>query len=554
MNDQNKKNEVENEVKEEEIKEIPTLTENEISLDDSKEEKKELPTIEIENKVEEEEPSTPDPVEEVPKEEIVVGPIETVEVPAKKKSHAMLIVIILAVILFVLGGVYFIFNNGKNLFLSSINKEYGNIVNELDTWTGKGKYAEFKNTSAVTKGTFNFNIHVDESLLDSNTLGILTEINKLDGTYQMGMDYKQKTIASTFGVRYNKNNMIDLGFYGKEKNLYLELKNLFDKYLKMPMDEFDALFEDPNRQVEDVKYLTKTIKDAFLNSLESKDFKKTSETIKVDKEDVKTTKISYTVNDKNIKKIYDKVLTTLKKDDTFIEKFAKYTGKSESDIKTTLEAARKKGETETFLQSSDEMILSVYTKGLVKEAVRYEMETKSGNKETGITYTKNKDNTVLAFYTEAGEVMNATFIHKNDKQSEVILTSGTVQMDIVLKKENENIKVQYALTEQSTNMKMLGSVTVEEKKENKNYVGTIRSSSKVELQGSSIAEFGVEANYVTSVGETVELPAFNNSIDASYLTETDSNTIMQNLLQNPVFVQFMTNIQKYIPNNPTTLQ
>lgn len=547
MNEQNKKNEVENDVKEEVKKEIPSLTESELSLDSLEQPKEEkvLPTIEIETKIEE---STE---EEPPSEEVVVGPIETLEVPKKKKSHVGLIIIIIAVLLFVLGGIYFIFNNGKNLFLSSVNKEYGNIMSELDTWVGNGKYETLKNTSALTKGNFNFTIHVDESLLDSNSLGILTEINKLDGTFESGIDYKNKKIASTFGLRYNKSNMIDVGLYGQEKNLYIELKNLFDKYLKMPINEFDGIFEDPKVQVEDTKYIVKTVKDAFLNSLEAKDFKKSTETIKVDKEDVKATKIAYTLNNERAHKIYDKMLSILEKDDTFIEKIAKLTGKNENDVKTSLSAIRAKGKTETLIDSSEELVLSVYTKGLVKEAVRYEIAYKSGNEKDSIAYTKNKESSILSVQTQKGEILNAEFIHKSAKESQVILSSGTVQMDIILTKETSVTKMQYTLTEQSTSMKVLGSVTMDETKEKNQYVGTVRANAKLELQGSSLAELGMESNYVTSIGQTIELPALTNSTDIKNLTEYDSNLIMQNLMQNPVFMQFMTNIQRYIPSNPT---
>ena len=52
--------------------------------------------------------------------------------------------------------------------------------------------------------------------------------------------------------------------YGQKEKIYIELKNLFDKYIEVPVKEYDTIFES-SENLEDSKYIVKTVKDSFLN-------------------------------------------------------------------------------------------------------------------------------------------------------------------------------------------------------------------------------------------------------------------------------------------------
>lgn len=536
--------ELENVESVEEVTNTEETTANEILTNDEKvEEEKTEESVVEESIVEEKEQSVDEDtakiaVENVKKEEIN----ESYElIPQKKKSNKgpfiaiAIIVVLLATILYF---VYTNISNPKKMFVKSINKEYKEVENVIDDL-----FINSSNKKAmVLSNDFGINIKVDESLTNEGIKSMIEEINKIKVETKIGYDQKNKQMLMNVGALYDKDTLIDLGAYAKDENMYFELKDLFDKYIKVPMDEFDTYFEESDLDKKDLKYVLSKTKDAFINNLDEDNFKKSSATIKIDGKNVKTTKVTYAMSEKDANVLSKKALSELSKDSKYIEALATISGKDKDEIKDSLEESL--DEIKEEIESDDletEKTLSfvVYLKGVMKKTVGYEIVVDSEEKGS-ITYIKGDKKDTLKFIVEDEEIINATI---SDNKFMVELTSDgeTVSLDVLKKEKDKKTTYSYTLTAAGTSIS--GDVIVEMIKENKDgsYEAKISSSASVmgmvtvTISGTSKAEYS----------DNLDLPNVSNSVDYEELTEEDMNTIKTKLMENKALVSLIAKISTY---------
>lgn len=228
---------------------------------------------------------------------------------SKKKKPTALIVV--AAVLVICGiaalAYYFIWNNPKNIFLNAVNNEYQAFSNELSKLSGNDKLS--KEDVITTSGTLNFDIQTINELQSPEEKKLLEELSKLNMTVNTGVDRKNKEFAAEIMLNAEKDQLINVNMYGTKKSIYIELKNLLNKFIEVPMEEeYDNLFSDTNASVDDVDYILNATKDSFLKNIDKKDFKQTKDTIKVDGKDVKVTKTSYELNDKTATVLVEKMI------------------------------------------------------------------------------------------------------------------------------------------------------------------------------------------------------------------------------------------------------
>lgn len=542
------------EIKQQELSVNDTLSSSSISEQLPLEEKPSLPTIEIENQAE-----NLAKEEEVFLDEKTMPSLQSIQiedvpkVEPSKGNKRIFIVLILAAFLLIVGMIYFVFNNSKNLFLSAINKEYGNIVTQLKWTSLHPEYDDIKNTSVTEKGNFSFHIKLAPSLVDTNTTGLLDEINKLNGSFVTGIDYKNKKMAYNFIVNYDQNQMFNFNFYGSQKKMYIELKKLFNKYISIPIEEYETLFDDPNMAIDDGKYIIKTLKAAFLNSLESKDFKKTSTIIKIGTKEEKVNKIFYILDAKNGNKISKKMIENLEKDSKFIEILAKYTNESKEKI----QSAMKKSKNENIMPHSDAQVtFIVYTKGILNHAVGYEIETKSeSGMKNSIRYTKDGEKGYVHIYDNNKEVGNLVWVTKDENEREIKFTAGTVLLSVTVKKQENKMVIDYNMSEEISKAKLYGALVSNMNKENNGYTGNTNLTMNLDMQEISMMEVNLTSDYSGTIGQPISVPTdLENHIQLDQMTAVDFEGIVNNLMQDSVFGGFITNIQKYMNGSSNHLQ
>lgn len=517
------------------------------------------PTEEVAEVVEEVVPETVETTtDEVVAEEVAPQNVsnETQEgyefIPSKKKGKKGPFIVIALVIIALAAVLYFantFFANPKKMFVKSVNKGYKEVENFIDD--------AFKTNSStkpmVLSNDFNLNIKIDDSLIDTNTKGLIDEINKIKLETEIGYDQKNKQMLMVLGALYDNKSLISAGAYAKEESMYFELKDLLDKYIEVPMEDYDTYFEQSTVDVDDIKYVMSKTKDAFVNSLDENNFKKSKATIKVDGKNVKATKVTYALSEEKAKKLAKKAFSELVKDSKYIEALATLSGTDKDEIKESLEETV--DELTEEIESGDldkENVLSfvVYTKGFMADAVGYELVIEDEElEETGIiSYYKGKSKDEFKVVAADEELMSAT-ISDTKFVFEIPSEEDTVKLEVLKKEKGKKTTYSYTLTADGASIS--GDVVIEMIKENKDGSYEAKISSSVSLMG--MIEVTVSGNSKLEYKDKLALPNVSNSVEADELTEDDMTTIQTKLMQNEVFVSLVKKISQYSSSSTSSV-
>lgn len=401
------------------------------------------------------------------------------EVVTKKKKNFLPIIIVLCV-LGVLGGLvaayFLIFTSPKNIF----NKAMDSGVKYLgNSFVDFGKY-----DTITGNGSLSYEIKAE----DANMQATLDMINGISLNYEYGIDYKNKLMNLNLDSKYNNEKLLDLDLYTENNKAYLLFVELYNSYIVSPIEGYDTLFNTDINQ-EEINIILNSFSSALSKALTDEDFVKSEETIKINGEEVKTTKNSLVLNNKNINRIVKSILTTLKDDADFISAVNKISNDDSVDTKSVLEDAIKNiGE----VSSVDNTVIafSIYTKGLIKEAVGFSCEIKSIE-------------TIKMFINKNNDSTYSFVVNKGSEE----LVNGNIKTNVVKTNTSNSSDVELAV-----NVKTIGSL-----------------------------KLNVKNN--TSYNSAFNKPDISNNIAVEQLPLNWSTNIATLAMANPGFVKLMTNIQ-----------
>ena len=263
------------------------------------------------------------------------------------KNKLVVIVIIILLLLGALGVfIYYRVVNSKNIFKTLINDTYTYLESNM-------------NTSDTVSGTFN--LKVDGTSSDSSTNDMLGILGNIELTGNYGIDYKNKIMNMDIDSKYEGNKLLDVNFYAENGNAYVELVDLYDKYIQMPIEDYDSLFNSTSN-VDDTKVVLKSVRDALNKSLKDEYFTKE----KIDVDGVKTTKTTLKLDKENYNSIKKDVINELLNDNEFLDSASALSDTSVDDIKESLNDSLEEEE----FEGAD---VSIYTKGFDNEFVKFEI-------------------------------------------------------------------------------------------------------------------------------------------------------------------------------------
>lgn len=464
----------------------------------------------------------------------------------KKIIISFISILILLVALFAIYN--FIFCNPKNIFLRAVNSQYQKLDNQLDKIVNSDINESAKNKTISTNSKLDFDLKMNEDLMSgTNYEDLIEEINKLNLEMDTVIDNKNKKFSYDIKAKYENNDLINVLAYGQEKSIYFELKDLFDKYIEIPVEEYDALFE-ANESIDDSRYIIKTAKDSFLNNLEEKDFIKTSTKTDVNGKSVNTKKITYSLDEKKALKLVKAVLTDLKENKKFIEKCANVTGKDKKDVKESIQDAIEniEDEIEYVIDSDEKVELSVYIEGILNKVVKYEMRFISDDEKISLSYSSYKDVTIIEVTQDNEKLLTSKTTKESKDTYKTMATIDSIDVVIDSKISDTENTHKYTITEENADMKISGELTTTNKevKKNKEYNGNVKFSLKINAEDEEVASIVVNGKSTSKIGQKVKIPDLNDSVLYDQLTENDLNTIMKNLVKNENMMNFINNISK----------
>ena len=288
---------------------------------------------------------------------------------------------------------------------------------------------------------------------------------------------------------------------------------------------------------DDLKYLVSKTKDAILNNLNEKDFKKSTDKVKINGKEVKVTKLTYSFSEKTTYELAKGALNSISNDSKFIKILAKISGTKEDEIKQSLQAsAQMFGLVDTKeLDKTTTAKLSVYTKGVSGISLEA-IDEESG--KTEIAYYHNDDNYV---FNVSENDKNIVTINVNDKNINALIDSEGEKIKLNINKEEKDKTIVYNYTLETDDSKIKGKLTEEIIKKNDDGTGEFKITSEASTMGVSAK---ITGNLKIEFKDKLELPNTKNSIKYDEIPEEDSNEISNKLAQNSVLVSL---IEKFIP-------
>lgn len=465
----------------------------------------------------------------------------------QKKGNKKVLFVVIVVVLIALGlGVYkFVFDNPKNIFLNAINNELKQFDGIFETVeNGLETKQNISSTSSL-----DFNITVQDEILDEDELGLLNEINALNLVMNAQYDQANKYMVYDMNLKYDTSDLFNMAMYAKPNSFYVDLKSYFDKYIEIPVEDYETLFENQNQNVEDMEYVISFTKDSFLNNLDKKEFVKSKETIQIGNESIKSNKITYVFTERKMNVLIAKILEDMKKDDKFIEVLSSLSQEDKSDIKDSIEEAiTELNDNLEVLEESDESIeISVYTKGFMNEAIQFSMVVNSDTKDE-IRYSNYNGVKKISMLEDNQEIINIVNEKENESTYKTTVTADTLKLVINSTQKDDNWNHTYKLTESESEAIISGEITSTTKEISKDeeYTNDIKFTASIGVEDiEDVMSIEIISSSTLKMGTTINIPDISNSILYTELTEEDMNTITANILNNQELINFINKISSY---------
>ncbi len=292
-----------------------------------------------------------------------------------KISKIKFILPVVLVLVTILGiGGFWLTKNPKKIFNKFVSEGFAYLYQNMST----------NNLETIGgKGSFSYDISVN----DASVKDILDIFNGITMDYEYKVDYKDKRMMLDLSSKYKNEDLIALSMYTKDSKAYVLLKDVYDKYLVSDIEGYDNLFSNSNNN-EDIKTILQSVEKALNKSVTNDDFKTSTETIKINGKEVKTTKNSLVINNESYGRIFKKFSNALLDDDKFIEAVSKLSGDSKENLKESLKASM----SEDVSLNNTEIIFSIYTKGLTNDIVKFALDVESNNTIVNLALTKTDSN------------------------------------------------------------------------------------------------------------------------------------------------------------------
>lgn len=460
--------------------------------------------------------------------------VEVTSLPEKKKNTGLLVLIIIVMVLALLAVAYkFLLLTPKNIVLKSINNEYKTISRLFDEASSNKFYSLMNDNSFKMNTDFTIAADINEDLLDDDTKTIIAELNKLRFSYSLGINNASKELDAGFKLS-NGTDSLDASVYGRDGKIYIDLKELFNKYIYSEVEEYDTIFENDNVDLAQLEYVAEKTKNEFMRNFDKTKFEKTKETISIDGNDVKVNKISYKLTDKELDNIIKNMLVNLKEDEKFVSSLSKLTNKTNDEVLKEMQDEIDGIENNSFYQENT-FTFNVYTKGILETAVKYEIvynyqSGESNFSDNSVSYTIGKDSKIIESKSGSEEPLTITI-----KDSQIVVNSVDFNLTLDIQKNSDtDITVNYSFNGLTNKISATGIVKIVEQEieKDKKYNVKVNISADVKNNNDNIGTFGIDTDSNIIFGEELTSIDTTNSVDYNNLTEEDINTISTNLLEN----------------------
>lgn len=447
-----------------------------------------------------------------------VGVVEPSVKPKKSKKAFIIVAIVFALILIALLIVKFFVFTPKNLFFKGINEAYSNTIEKIEKNDKNDKTLSLKTNTT-------FDVKVNDKYVDDSTKQMLDFINNLKLEMNENIDSKTSNFDLNT-ILSNSSDKLELELYKREKAMYVGLGNLYSKYIKLDVSEVKDL------DTESLNYVTKELKNIFLNSLDNSKFKQEKANITLQDKEMKVNKISYEFDKDEIKRILKEMKEKINNNQKLLDKMTSVTGKTKEELNQTFEDLLNEVESSYKEElANSKVVLTVYTKGLLNDVIGYSLTVKENQNNIKLTYFCNKDVKEFKLIANSITFLTTTTKEISKNETETNITMFTATGKINTKTTDEKIVSTINVSELSSGMDLSGTIELPNKKDS----ATLNSFIKLNVSNEEVFNFNVKTTYEKSSDVILKEIDDKNSVSAYDLQQNDLENIMNKLTQNKFF-------------------
>lgn len=446
--------------------------------------------------------------------------------PKKKKINKVpfiIIGIVLIVLLIALLIVKLIVFSPKNIFFKGINKAYSNISDKFDNLksndNNKDKIVNIKTNTTI-------NLEGNEYYFDSSVTNLFDILNELEIELNETIDNKTLNFDMSTTLS-NDSGKLSLESYKRDNDSYFKLVDIYDKYISVPLN-IDTNIDTISN--EDIDYTIKTIKDIFLKSLDSSKFEQSKDVISIQDKDLEVSKTSYLINSEEAKRIIEKMVIEIKKDDKLLEILLKNSDTTKEQLIDSLEELPNMID----LDSQDTITIDVYTKGVLHDVIAYDINLKGEDSSVKLFFSKYDDIDEIRVLVNGMAMINITTKSLDNNTSETTITALTLTANITSKKTNDETNITIKAKEISSNIDFEGNLVIDNSKFNLN--------SKINVDNEQLFKLDVNTTYEINDNATLKNINTNNSVTPEEISDVELEEIFQKLQENKFISRIMNSL------------
>lgn len=464
-----------------------------------------------------------------------------------KKKIIWSIVAVLIIIAALMGILYYT----TDLFKSPEQLFYKHLADDVN-FLGKTTYADVMKelkTEAEASSENAGEITAKVTTTDTQAQEIATVLEKGKITYDMKTIGTEKKMQGDITLNYDGKDIVTVNLLQNKEQYGIKVAEAYDKYVSVENNNLKALFQklgvdatDIPDKIEMVDYYEllnideetlKHIEDTYIEVIkqnipvESYSVEK-NVTVKIDGEDVTTNAYKLTLTEEQTKVILEKVLETLKADDTtlnlIIEKYNMIAGPykamgatmSEEVTKDSLVKAIEdelQNLNDTTTNSGNVLEVIVYgTKNSKAKIVMNVVENETNIAKLEMDMTKNNKDKKAIMTCSAEDTTITIIASESEEKTGLVLTAS----------ENDNIVMEFVIVAQGNNTE---------------------ATMKVTSDGTT-AEINIKNELKSTENITVEDFTVENSVKLNDMTQDEISTLVQTIY---------TNVTKVLPEKAQLL-
>ncbi|MBR4230613.1 MAG: hypothetical protein IKR74_00420 [Bacilli bacterium] len=407
----------------------------------------------------------------------------------KKKSKKGLIFILLLIVAIIAGVVIYKF------VLLKPNKAYDQIFNVYKEKVSKALKTTIEpiESSILETGNITIETNVTE----------LKDFNNLAVDYRFGLDYPNKKIELTTGLKESSKDVLKATMYLVNNKIYLLSEQIYSKPLLIGNSfNMDEIFE--NIKPSDLSYAIKSVGNCFVNALANADYTSQDTKIKIGDKSTLVTDNIMVINEKNLDKILKSFYKEIKNDHKLVDIISTASKVDVDQINSYIDSYL--NESHDF--SKGEIRVHTYTKLFTSKVVSIKASVNSNGESQDIldiTFDKknitinvifDSDNKITAkstdgknfdiiFYSYEEEVFNGkiTKNSENNYSLETKVDDYTIKATFEYKEENSDriIKSNIEISEGSEYLK----ISIDSKTQYNMELGDVNVSGAVDINNLS---------------------------------------------------------------------